>query len=138
MAVDNVPPSVQRELSTLKQRVLNLERMLNDLRVAYRPEIVFSQSGPLALGSSPMWTRRESGLLVEVVALLRVPGSTDTSIDVFRNDTVMLTATIPAGLQMVRVSTQVAYGADQDNLHDEVTVVGAGAADLTMLHRFKR
>lgn len=130
------PPSIGSEFSSLKRRVDALERKLNDLLGQFKPEIVFSYSGALATSSSPTWTRREAGRLIEVHARLRVAGTTATEIDILRNDVVELTVTIPANQTYMKSMTSLYFAPDQDVLHDEITVVGSGAVDLTVMHRF--
>lgn len=138
MSTANTPPRIDSELSKMKKRIDALERRLNDLASIYRPEIVFSFSGPLTPGESPTWTRREAGRLIEVHARLRVAGTTDTVIEIHKNGEEVLTVTVPAGQAMVRVPTSIFFAADMDVLHDVLTTAGTGAIDLTVMHRFRR
>lgn len=137
MTASTKPPTVDGELSAIKKRLDAVERRLNDALNLYRPEIVFSYSGLLAVSESPTWTRREAGRLIEVHARLRVAGSTETVIDIWRNDDVELTITIPADQTYQKVTTSILFAADQDVLRDEITTAGAGATDLTVMHRFR-
>ena len=137
----NTPPDLAVEISNIKRRLDAIERKLNGLDDVFKPEIVFSYSGPLAVSISPTWTRRETGRMVEVHARLRVAGSTDTLIDIVKNGATILTVTILAGSLSVRRpcnGNDFLFYADQDVLYDEITTVGSGAEDLTLMHRFKR
>jgi hypothetical protein len=105
---------------------------------AYQPEIVFSLSGAVTLSSSPPWVRRSDGTLVEVVGLLGTPGSGPTTVNVLRNGVVAHTLTIPAGqTRQVDTGLFLTYLDTADTLTDQVTAAGAGATDLTILHRFR-
>ena len=75
--------------------------------------------------------------MMAVVAHLRVAGSTDTVVDVYKNDAVAVTVTVPADTGWVTVPCSVSYRPDQDRLYDVITSAGSGAEDLTVQHRFK-
>lgn len=138
MTAKTAPPRLDDEIGKLKRRVDALERKLNDLLDVFKPEIVFSYSGALAVSESPTWTRREAGRLVEVHARLRGAGSTDTVVEVQKNAVTFLTVTIPAGQLWAQRMCAEFFSADSDVLHDVLTTPGTGAEDLTVAHRFKR
>jgi hypothetical protein len=138
MTGQNTPPTLDVELAKMKKRVDALERELRDLQVIFKPEIVFSYAGPLAVGESPTWTRREAGRIIEVVARLRVAGTTATTILIKKNNVTVLTVNLPAGQLHVEITCSIFFAPDQDVLHDVISVVGTGATDLTVMHRFRR
>jgi hypothetical protein len=133
----NVPPAFVEQINQIKKRLDALERRKNPLPDVDRPEIVFSYSGALAVSESMQWTRRETGVLVEVLARVRVAGGSDTVIEVQKNGTTEVTVTIPADQTWVKIPCAVSFSADQDVLHDVLTTVGSGAMDLTVQHRFR-
>lgn len=132
------PPDLSGELSDLKKRIDALERQLRPLASVFKPDITFSYAGALAAASSPPWVSRESRRLIEVVAALNTAGSTDTTIHILKNGSEALSVTIPATVLKVQVPCNIFLGADQDILSDEIVTAGTSAADLTVIHRFRR
>lgn len=103
-----------------------------------QPEIVFSLSGPVTPSASPPWVRRTDGVLVEVVGLLGTAGSSPTTVVIARNGAPIHTLTIPAGqTSKVDAGLTIKYLDTADTLTDQVTAAGTGAANLTVLHRFR-
>lgn len=132
------PPDLGGEIADLKRRVDALERQLRPIQSAFKPDIVFSYDGALSASESPTYVSRESRRVIEVVARLRVAGSTATEISVHKNGVEALAVTIPADQLAVHTPCNIFLAADQDVLHDEITSAGSGAEALTMIHRFRR
>lgn len=136
MSTSNIPPSVERLISTLSRRVDTLERRLKALESAYEPELPFVQSGAVSPGESPPWIRRKAGRLTDVVVLLGQAGTTPTDVEVRKNGRAVYFATLAAGVNQLHMSISVSASANTDRFTVAVTKAGAGAVDLTVVTRW--
>jgi hypothetical protein len=131
MSRAQLPPETDRELSTLKGRVSDLERILRRIEQAYKPEAMFSYSGVLAVASSGRWYSRTGGRLGSILFSLNTPGETDTVLELYKNGALLSPVTIPAGVDRVTIPFEnVKFFPDADYLTLRISSAGAGAADL--------
>jgi hypothetical protein len=132
-----LPPNQGKQIGELDRRVGLLERRITaaDTAVDTSHEILFSYSGTLAATMSPPVRVRRRGDLAVLAVTMETAGSTDTTIDVARNGTVIATVTVPASTETYNGLVAVGFDAE-DILTLEITSVGTGAADMTAEARF--
>lgn len=138
MSSSNTPPDPWKAIQALNRRVDILERRRNDLDDPFKPEIVFSYSGPLATATSPPYPFAVASRMFAVVCAVGTPGGTATTVDILKDDDPIGTATIPAGATIATVPISSKWSPDQDILKFEITSAGSGAVDLTVSARFRR
>lgn len=132
-------PNARDQLADLEARVANLERRINfdDGSGRVQNEIVFSYAGGLIDDAeSPPIRSPYSHILVSVNFMLGTVGSTDTIIEVKRNDLVQKTVTILAGVKVYLAVVDVDIGKDQDSITLHIVTAGTDAADMTAQCRF--
>jgi hypothetical protein len=135
MTRPQLPPEPDREVSNLKVRVTDLERILRRIEQTYRPEAVFSYSGPLSVATSGRWYSRTGGRLASLLFAIDTPGETATVLEVYKNanPTPIRTVTLPAGSDKQVVSFErEKFFPDSDYLRIRIVSAGAGAGDLTV------
>lgn len=138
MSDKNLPVELGDELSDMKRRIDALERQLRPITSAFKPDIVFSHDGALTVSESPTYVTREARRVIEVVARLRIAGTSETVLSIRKNGVEALSVTIPATQLSVNVPCNIFLAADQDVLHDEIVTAGTDAEALTVIHRFRR
>jgi len=133
-------PDLRRILADLARRIGILERRISPTATANgtpaNDDIIFSYAGDLASGTeSPPVKLHYSGFLATVSVALGTAGSTDTSLEINRNGSVIATITVPdAVFDWVVVVGARVNGEDRISL--TVATAGTGAADMTLSARF--
>lgn len=132
-------PDIRRVISDLGRRVGILERRVTGSATATgtppNDDIIFSYAGALTAVESPPAKLRYGGFLATLSIALGTAGSSDTTVVVNRNGTVVATVVVPSG--------SADYGATvgarvfpEDRISLEITTVGTAAADMTAAARF--
>lgn len=132
-----LPPDQGRQIRELERRLAILERRITAAGVAADDsfEIVFSYAGTLAASVSPPVRVRRAGNLAVLAFTFGTPGSTDTTVDVIRNGTVVATVVVPDSVETF--NGLVGFRLDaEDQLSLEITTAGTGASDMTVGARF--
>lgn len=139
MSVHNLPPEIAREVSDLKQRVSDLERLLRgvDIETLTRPETIFSLPGAVDAMSSGRWYSPDGQSIRQFLASIDVTGASDTRVHVYRSGdgTPVANILIPAGQHVGGVTVGVDLTADTDWLTVAVVEAGAGAQRLVVQAR---
>jgi len=135
-----LPPELEREVSKLKKRVSDLERVLGEVLAGGRDHgLPFTIAGPVYISESPPWTPRFATRAVEVIALLGAPAEVGTTtIEVRKNgNPIGAGLALGVGETVKRFTISSPFGADEDLLTVGVTAAGTGAEDLDVIVRFR-
>lgn len=141
MSVTLLPPDVRRILTDLTRRIGILERRISGAATSAtgspaNSDLIFSYVGPLVDATeSPPVKLRYGGFLASLAVALGTDGSTDTTLEVNRNGSVIATVTVPSGSSDYVPEIGVRVNAE-DRLSLTVATAGTGAADMTAAARF--
>jgi hypothetical protein len=140
MSVSLLTPDLRRILAELARRVGILERRISSaaatISAGTNGEIIFSYAGTLASSTeSPPVKLRYAGFLASLAVALGTDGSTDTTLEVNRNGSVIATVVVPDTVSDYVVVVGVRVNAE-DRLSLTVDTAGTGAADMTAAARF--
>lgn len=128
-----VPPSGDRENELLKRRITDLERKLNRNRDGVGDQgKTFTLAGSIYVKESPQWTPRTTVELVRIVVLLKTPGTTSTTVVVYKNGVALRTIVVAANDDSNSTSLSTTIVPDNDKMTVGITVAGTGAADLSV------
>lgn len=101
----------------------------------------FSLGGAIYVSTSSGWYPPYAGVqMTSILTSLRVAGSTQTVVTVYRNSTsdAIATITLPAGTRKIRTSVNnQPFQGDQDEVYVAVTTAGTDAQGLTVQPRFR-
>ena len=140
MSVSLLNPEVRRMLADLARRIGILERRISSTATAVAGGVngdeTFSYDGALvsATESAPFKVRY-SGFLAALAVGLGTAGSSDTTLKVKLNGTVVATVVVPSGSADYVPEIGVRVGAE-DRLTILVDTAGTGAAKMTATARF--
>lgn len=128
---DTTDPDVMEFVREAEYRDQDLENHLAELSGPGLPP--FTWSGGLALSTSPPWTPPVTVFVSEVRVLLGTAGSSTSTVEIQKNGTMfeevdMTSSTTDSG----KVETSEFFEPG-DLLTCEITAVGTGAADLTVV-----
>lgn len=123
------------EFGDLKARVTRLENVLRAVRSQGDPEVFFSYNGAVATGLSGLFWRRTASTLVEVDLIVRGTGASSLDMSVSLNGSDTVYASLPAGMDRIRIPCSMPCVPNQDLIGTEITD-GGGCTDLTMILRF--
>lgn len=123
--------------------LLRLEQMESDIRNLYRQrngevgergitEIPFSLAGKVLVSTSPPYYCSPAATVRRWTASLATAGTVATTVRLYKNNVIVATITLNAGVKFVRQVVDVNYSADSDEMRVGVTATGGGASDLTV------
>lgn len=130
------PPSVSGELSSLKKRVSDLERRLDDLTKHKYLGIPFSLGGPIYISESPPWSSPVKLRISSMVVILGSAGTTTTTVELKVNDATVITVSLGAEEIFKRVTLSKPLAPDVDFVKVAVTAAGETAKNLDVIIRF--
>lgn len=125
-------------VSRTARRVQEQERAVPVTRPTDRRETaIFSSAETPTVGESGCWEPDVGGAIVELVARCRVSGTTDTTVQVKHNGTVIATWNLLAG--QLRTPTYVSrrVAAHVDYLTTALTAIGSGVKAITVFARIR-
>lgn len=140
MSRSTIPPDRARGHEVHKRRLTDLERRVDDYSEDdYRPEAIFTISGPIILGELPDYIPRTVVHLTEVFAVLKTPSSSGlVTFDLLRSGTTLDTVSFDVDeLALGPLRYDDALAPDVDRLTIDVTARGTGARDLSVFARFR-
>lgn len=139
MTRSQLPPETEREVSRLKRRVSDLERVLGEvLAGALNPGTAFTLAGGIYVSESVPWVTRVDSRAVEVVALLGTAASSGTTtLELRKNGAAIGTFSINAGELSKKFTTSNRFSPDVDRLTVAIVAAGVGARDLDVIVRFR-
>lgn len=107
------------------------------LRGQMKPEILWSVDGALVTGKSHRYVFGVAHTLYEFLVFLDgATGTTDTVVEIRRNNVALITLTLASGIDAASSVEQHVYEAG-DTLHFAITTVGTGAESLQAIARFR-
>lgn len=131
------PPSVAKDLSTLKKRVSDLERRLDALTSPNNYlGIPFSLGGRIYLSESPPWTSPIKLRISTMVVMLGVAGTSTTTVALRVNGSTVTSVSLSAGETFKRVTLSKFVVPDVDFVKMAITAAGESAEDLDAIIRF--
>lgn len=131
------PPSMTKELSSLKKRVSDLERRLDALLSPNQYlGIPFSLGGELYLSESSPWSSPIELRVATMVAMLGTAGTTTTTVAFKVNGITVTSLSLGAGEKFKRLTLSKSLAPDIDFATIAITAVGSGAANLDVIIRF--
>lgn len=135
-----LPPELEREVERLKIRVSDLERQLRNLIEQRPPETIFSKDGLVVVATSNRWYPRRDEKVIELLASLVLAGTTQTVIQILKNDVVVRTITIPTGqgaASPIVVNASIELQRNADDLRVAVLTAGDDAEGIVVQARMK-
>lgn len=132
-------PDLRRMLADVARRVGILERRTRTASTTTgtpaNDDIIFSYAGTLAAAESPPAKLRYGGFLSVLAVGLGTAGSSNTTLEVQINGTVVAAVVVPSSSTDYSAEVGARVNAE-DRLTIEVTSAGTGAADMTAAARF--
>lgn len=142
MSGPNFPPDINRRLEQIEADIQNLYRMRDSAEDPRdNQEIVFTLAGKLTASTSPRFYFSPAGVVRTVSVSVATPGTGLLRVEMLRNDVVIATLDLPAGMTRTRVSfadrgvAPPTFSSDADHLRFRLTATG-GATDLTIQARY--
>lgn len=130
-------PDSRQQIRDIWLRLDALERRLFRRRDSgITNEVVFNLAGPIEESTSGRWYLRESARLRHVVVSLATAGTTTSTVVVYKNDVVLLTIDLEAGVQLRKALSVTVFAADDDHVRVGLTDAAVDAEDLTVQLRF--
>lgn len=135
-----VAPDVRRALTQLATRLGILERRITGTVATTtgtpaNDDIIFSHAGALTAVESPPAKLRYGGFLSVLAVGLGTAGSTNTTLEVKQNGTVVATVVIPSSAADHAAEIGARVNAE-DRISVEIASAGTGAANMTASARF--
>ena len=135
-----LPPDILNTIKQMQREIKDIWKSLgqngSDDAATYM-DIPFSFSGGLQTLVSPAYTPPDDDMtLYEALCTLSTPGTTDTVVTAYLNDSDFATITVPAG-EYFAASSNIYQDvqSQQDRLSFGITTAGTGAVGLVVLAR---
>lgn len=141
MERQGVRPTPTKQLEDVWTEIRKLWKGVNQGESGRIIDVPFSLGGVIYASTSGGWYPPFPMVqMTSILTTLRVAGTTDTTVSVYRNLTtdIIATITLTAGTRKVRTSVaNQPFQGDQDECFVAVTTAGAGAQGLTVQPRFR-
>lgn len=131
------PPTLPSDVSSLKKRVTDLERKLNNAS-GLNPYlgVPFSLAGTIFVSESPPWSSPVKLRISSLAVLLGTAGSSTTTVALKINGSTVATVNVAAGEKSRKLTISQQLAPDQDVVSVACTASGNGAKDLDVIVRF--
>lgn len=132
----NLKPTYARDQETLWREIRKLWAGVNNRTRGTIKDVPFALSGDIFISSSSRYYLRNGGTLQRILMSIDEPGSTSTTVTIYKNLDVVTTITLGAGIDKTQVILSESFEPDTDYIRVAVTTAGAAAVGLTVQCRF--
>lgn len=134
----NLRPSYRRDQESIWLEIRKLQRGVHKRGQTTTEDVPFVLSGKIYVSRSPRYYVHKGGTLWQVLVSLDTPGTTETTVTLYKNTDVLTTITLAAGADKTTKIVNEAFARDTDYLVVAVTTAGVDAVGIDAQCRFKK
>ena len=132
----NLTPSYGRDQESIWREIRKLWAGVNARDRGEVLDVPFTLPGGMRNSQSSRYYQRGGGRLQRIMMSLDTPGTSTTTVTIYKNGLSIVTLSLGAGFDKTSTVIDEMFVADSDYLQVGVTTAGSGASDLTVQCRF--